>query len=69
MKKFGLEGINNMKDEEISAMIDSAIYEAKKESYNQALDDCLCVCNRFRDYDQDRDCKSIIDEINDLRKE
>lgn len=37
-------------------------------AYNQALDDCLKICEKFRDYDQDRDCKGIIDGIEGLRK-
>ncbi len=48
--------------------IQNGIDEIRKEAYNQALDDCIEVCQSFRDYDESRDCIGIIRGIENLKK-
>ncbi len=40
----------------------------QKDAYNSALDDCLKICESFRDYYQCINCINLIYSLRDLRK-
>lgn len=58
-----------MKNEDISVYLSSAMDEARKQGYNQALLDCIKTCQNFRGYDESEDIIAIIYAIQNLKKE